>query len=120
MAVYTRIKIDLEEGAALARLKGAGAVLRAGNSRAEDESVAHIMPVAVAKAPKLTGRLAASISAGRDEGGATLFSNERYAYYRHWGSRKNEPDEFLLDAALETRDQWETYFRLLLQKAIGA
>lgn len=75
-----------------------------------------ITPIAAAKAPKVTGRLAQSIRPAAQQSRVRIASRLPYAGPQHWGwaARNIEPTHFISDAATSTEPTWiELYWREL-------
>lgn len=73
-----------------------------------------VTPVAAAKAPKVTGRLAQSIRPMAQQSRVRISSRLPYAGPQHWGweARGIKPKHFISDAATSTEPEWiELYWR---------
>ncbi len=73
------------------------------------------------RAPRLSGRLASSITTGAEKNQALIGSDLVYAPVIHWGwpARGISPSLFLVEAAEQTRSQWIGYFEEDMETAIS-
>nr|DAL28217.1 MAG TPA_asm: putative tail component [Caudoviricetes sp.] len=80
-----------------------------------------VTPVAAAKAPKVTGRLAASIRPMAQQSRVRISSRLPYAGPIHWGwaSRHITPTTFISDAATSTEPAWTELFWRELEDAVA-
>ena len=87
---------------------------------AQDDAADLIVSQARARAPKQTGRLAASLRSVKTKGRAVTGSDLIYAPPIHWGwrARNINPNRFLLEAAEDTESQWVAIYDKDVQQAL--
>ena len=91
---------------------------------ANAKALAVVVPAAAARAPRRTGRLAASVRGNRAANRATVLAGGATLPYVgpiHWGwpARKIEAQPFAADAAADTQPTWLPAYEADVQAAIN-